>query len=616
MRAYAFNSTRRFWLLALLLGALAGLCLLPGADGGFIFDDRVNIAENTALHIDQLNTDTLRNAAFSFQPGNGSRPLPMLSFALDFWRGGLDPRTFKATNILIHVITTFALVLMLHQLLLIAGWPHGRSATGALLLAALWALHPLQISSVLYVVQRMQTLVTLFMVLALWAYLRMRQAQLSGQRSRHFALLMLLFWALGMASKEDAVLLPAYTLALELTVLRFRTAKPALTQILRRSYLALILLSAATFALWALPHYWHQDAYPFRNFSSAERVLTQGRVLVMYLGQILLPIPSNLPFYYDDFSVSRNGLTPPTTIPAWLVLTALFTWAWRWRTQHPLFAFGIFLFFSGHILTSNILNLELAFEHRNHLPLIGIIIATASLSLLTWKRFSFPNAIPVALLSLLLASEASATAWRAWTWGEPLRFAKETKNLAPHSERAWATLSAAYVDRSHFRPGSKWLDLAIATCEAGDRAANSALLASNAIIYKTIRGDASTADWTRLHAKVKDMPMTVQNKTIALTLLTNVERGVPLDENGVIKTWQLMSERTEFDPDVYLQMGAYVHNKTRTPALALLFLKRAVASSPPNDPAINTLFTQLRSVDREDWIPALQEVQRKARTQN
>ena len=319
--------SRRFLLLALLGALLAAACLVPGLGGGFIFDDRPNIEQNYILHVDRLDAEELAWAAYSFHAGNGARSLSMLSFALDHVRGGLDARVFKGTNIAIHALTAVVLAFFLRSLLLVAQWPPRRAAAGALALALLWALHPLQVSTVLYVVQRMQALVTLFMVLALWAYLRMRQAQVAGQSGRQHGVLTLLFWVLGFASKEDALLFPGYALALELTVLRFAAASPRLAAFWRKGYLLVVVLGLAAYALLVVPHYWSQGAYPMRDFSSHERLLTQGRVLVMYLGQMLLPLPERLPFYYDDLVVSRGWLQPATTLPAWLLLAGLLLWA-------------------------------------------------------------------------------------------------------------------------------------------------------------------------------------------------------------------------------------------------------------------------------------------------
>src|SRR5690606_17648355 len=111
-------------------------------------------------------------------------------------------------------------------------------------------------------------------------------------------------------------LLPLYLLALELTVLRFRAAKPALAQRLRWVYGALVIVGGLVFFLVIVPHYWHWNLYPGRDFSSVERLLTQGRVLIMYLGQILLPLPSSMTFFYDSLNLSRSLWQPWTTLPA------------------------------------------------------------------------------------------------------------------------------------------------------------------------------------------------------------------------------------------------------------------------------------------------------------
>src|SRR3546814_12099131 len=83
----------------------------------------------------------------------------------------------------------------------------------------------------------MQTLSTLLLVLALWVYLQARQAQMEGRSGRTGWMLTGLLWVLAIGCKEDAVLLPAYTLALELTLLRFAAAEPGLARRLRSTYL-------------------------------------------------------------------------------------------------------------------------------------------------------------------------------------------------------------------------------------------------------------------------------------------------------------------------------------------------------------------------------------------
>src|SRR3546814_16581893 len=103
-------------------------------------------------------------------------------------------RSFKTTNIVIHALTACALAWFFRSLLLISGVPGERARWCAPVLALAWAAHPLQASSLLYAVQRLKTLGTLFLVLALWAYLKARQAQLDGSPGRTRLLLALTMW--------------------------------------------------------------------------------------------------------------------------------------------------------------------------------------------------------------------------------------------------------------------------------------------------------------------------------------------------------------------------------------------------------------------------------------
>jgi protein O-mannosyl-transferase len=601
----------RFPALAMLCALVFTCMFLPGLGGGFIFDDRPNIEENFALHLTELSVDGLMTASYSFQPGHGSRALPMLSFALDHWRGGgLDPRTFKATNLVIHALTAFALALLLRRLLTLAKWPARRAAVVSLAVAGLWTIHPLQVSSVLYVVQRMQTLGTLFIVLALWAYLVARQAQIDGQRSRTHLVLAGLFGALAFAAKEDALLLPLYTLVLELTVLRFRAAQPALARWLRRGYLAMAMAGLALYLLVLLPHYWSWGDYPGRTFSSVERLLTQGRVLVMYLGQILLPLPDRLPFFYDTLPVSRGLLDPPSTLPAWGLVGALLALAWRWRERHPTFACGVLLFFAGHAMTSNVLNLEMAFEHRNHLPLIGALLALVSLSIMAGERLQLRPPVVAGATMIVFIALGSATLVKAYAWGEPLRFAQYSVEIAPDSERAWLALGGAYADLGGFKASSPYLQKAIEACQLGAQRVDSALLLSNIVIYKTIKGDVTQEDWHRFNTRLAHVPMTLQNRNAVWTMIRNARHGVPMDERGVLDTIEIVSRRAGFSYEENLQLASYAFNDTAYAEAALPYLKRAVEHAPPNDPLIKQTLLQLEAAGREDWVQQLDAIRR------
>ncbi len=601
---------RGFLLASLLCAALASLVLLPGLPGDFVFDDYQNILQNPAVQLQALTPGTLSEAAFSMQQGGTTRVLPTLTFAIDYFRGnGFDPATFKATNIAIHALTTFLLAGFFRSLLLIAGLAPSRAGWLALGLALAWAVHPLQVSSVLYVVQRMQTLATLFVVLALWAYLWARHAQMQGRPGRSGWLLSGLLWALAFGCKEDAILLPAYALALELTVLRFQARDPGLARRLRRGYGLMTALGGALFLFVVVPHFWSSDAYPTRDFSSMERLLTQGRVLCMYLWQIMLPIPSNLPFYYDWLEPSRGLLQPWSTLLALAGLFALLATAWHVRHRRPLFALGIFLFFAGHFVTSNVIDLEHAFEHRNHFPLIGVVLAAGDLMMLAAYHVRRRTTAIACLSScvVLLIVLAGTTLARARSWDSGLAFARTSTRLAPASARAWNSLCVEWFELGGgMRSNNPHLDRAIAACtRAADADPDSLKPVSNIIAFKSLRGSVSDADWRRYLDRLQEAPMTPDNSGAIWVILNRARNGAQLDGDRLLQAIETISQRSTVKPIESAAFGYFILGNTSQPDKAYAYFAAAVRTT--TDPALaQGLIDDLRKEGHPEWAARLQ----------
>lgn len=600
---------RQFLLASLLCAIVAGLVLLPGIGGGFVFDDENNIANNLTIRISELTPDAVLQTLFGLQPGGMTRILPTLSFGFDHWRaGGLDPSAFKATNIAVHALTTLALAWFFRALLLAAKVTPTRVQWVAPALALAWAVHPLQVSSVLYVVQRMQTMSTLFLVLALLAYLQARVAQIEDRRSRTGWLLALLCWVLAIGCKEDAILLPAYALALELTVLRFAAASPAMANALRRAYLLATVLGTLVYLFVVVPHFWHWEAYPGREFSSWERLLTQGRVLCMHLGQIVVPLPRSMPFYYDWIEPSRGLLQPWTTLPAILLVLALLGAAWRLRTQRPLFALGVFLFFAGHFVTSNVINLELAFEHRNHFPLIGAVLAIGDLLALCAQRMKLRPQMAAIATGLLLAGLSTATFSRAVDWSNPILLATTSSEIAPRSARAWNSLGRSYLALGGGHSSDNpYLGQAIDACTRGAaQAPYSVSCPANLVIYKTLQGTVTSADWARLHERLQHVAMGPQNRQIMQALINNAAQGGALDEDGLIRTIEIFSQRGRSGPRELASFGYFIMEKTHQPEKAMPYFEQAVGRAPGNSELRAEISGYLRSVGRDQWADRIE----------
>ena len=136
------------------------------------------------------------------------------------------------------------------------------------------------------------------------------------------------------------------------------------------------LLAAMAYVYWSNPQ-WLWAGYDLRSFTLFERLLTEGRVLWFYLGLIVFPQLEHLGLYHDDIAISTGLFTPWTTLPALVGLAWLAFLSWWTRTRAPLVSFGIAWFLIGHAMESTVLPLEIAHEHRNYLPLLGILLAAA-----------------------------------------------------------------------------------------------------------------------------------------------------------------------------------------------------------------------------------------------
>jgi hypothetical protein len=108
-----------------------------------------------------------------------------------------------------------------------------------------------------------------------------------------------------------------------------------------------------------------------------QRLLTEPRVLFDYLGKIFLPRFGLYGIYHDGYFVSRNLFSPWPTLPALLALIGVLAAALVGMRRWPLFALAVLWYLGGQLLESSSVMLELYFEHRNYMPLIGPMLALA-----------------------------------------------------------------------------------------------------------------------------------------------------------------------------------------------------------------------------------------------
>jgi protein O-mannosyl-transferase len=486
-------------LAGILLVVVTCLVYAPGLNGGYAFDDFPNIVDNVALHVDSLNPDAWIAALFSSPSSDLRRPIAMATFAINTYFTGLDPMAMKATNIAIHAINA----------LLVAGlagavlrWlaargrpvPHPRATAWSI--AAAWALHPINVMAVLFIVQRMESLSHTFVFAGLWLYIDGRLRQLQGRPGALRMLVgMLGFAAIGALVKESAVLLPLYALCLELCIGGFRGTDDRFDRRLPRLYVAVLLVPALAAVAILLPRSLAPDAFMFRPFTLGERLLTEGRVVLQYFHWSVLPDPRAMSLYHDDLRISHAWMDPPSTLAALLALSALLGAAFALRRRRPLTALGLLWFFAAQVLTATFLPLELMYEHRNYFASLGVCFVLADL-LLVAPASSGMRVGGRALVVLFVAWCGTAAAMRAHEWNHPLRFAQTEAYKRPASPRATYALGRILTIESRYRPDSPYLRPARDAMERARRVPGSGIMpVAGLLLIAANTGQPQNPDW-------------------------------------------------------------------------------------------------------------------------
>lgn len=468
--------------------SVAAFCAWPAIDGPFIFDDYPNL-QNLGQLQGALDRSTIGVYLFSFLDNPG-RPLAALSFLIEDANWPAAPADFKRDNLLMHLLVGCLVFLLARALARLQDAGEAKAAWIALACCAMWLLHPMQLSATMLVVQRMTILSALFVVSGLLFYLRIF-ARSRSPGFWHVALAGLLlgtFGGLAFLCKENGVLIFAYATALNLTLLA-----PSLSRLSAANRWLLVWGAASPIMVLALIALLRPgtilDAYAFRDFTLGERLLTECRILVDYLAAITWPRMGGQGVFHDDYVVSRSLLDPLTTLPALLAVLGLLGSALWLRRRAPLFAFALLWFFAGHLIESTVVALELYFEHRNYLPMVGPLFALASTAINATSR----NRIAaLALLALWLATAAFSTRINARIWGDREALATVWLHERPQSVRSVQMLASFYADTGQ-------LDRARATLDAGaDRIQRPNSLGLQRVLLDCIDHGITQGQWTHV----------------------------------------------------------------------------------------------------------------------
>jgi len=363
------NKIRWEVLICLLLAVLTATVYFRVINYPFIhYDDHLYVSDN--MHV-QAGL-TLQSVIWAFtrssEASNYYIPLTWLSFIFDHELFGMLPGGYHGTNLILHILNAILLFVVLTDLT----QERWRSAV----VAALFAVHPLNVESVAWVAERKNVLSMLFFLLTLWSYVRF----VNRPDIKRF-LWVMLFFLFGLLSKPMLVTLPLVFLLLDYWPLnRFQSAKrsPNAGTSPHRSTLWLLCVEKAP--LFILSAACSIFAYITQQ--------SEGAIVSLETYPLSLRIENTLLSYvrYVMKTIWPAGLSViypyPTELPLWQVVCSaalillIAVLIVRWRSLRPWFAVGWLWYF---ITLVPVIGLVVIGPHGmadryGYIPLVGLFI--------------------------------------------------------------------------------------------------------------------------------------------------------------------------------------------------------------------------------------------------
>ena len=444
LESRAVMHARLAWFAPAILLLAVALAYANGLRGPFVFDDIPSIV---------IDPELARVWPGAERFLERSRTITTLSFALNRARSGLDPLGYHLVNVVVHALAGLTLFGVVRRTLALPRFARRSERDGptlALIVAALWLLHPLQTESVTYVVQRAESLMGLFYLLTLYATIRAA----TSARDAGWQALAVLACALGMGSKPVMVTAPLVILAYDRVFLA-----PSWRALLRRRaglYLGLclgwvVLAASGILATLATPGESARSSVGFDmpDVTPVRYLLTQPGVLLHYLRLSLWPHPLVIDYGWPMVASARAA------VPALAVVAVLLGASLVALARGAALGFVGAWFFAILAPTSSVVPLrDAAFEHRMYLALAGpatlVVLAAHALVLRLSPRgvlLHGGRALGLTLAGCAALALGLRTFARNRDYQDDVALWRSTIRYAPGSARAYNLLAGALVER-------------------------------------------------------------------------------------------------------------------------------------------------------------------------
>ncbi|HTS17815.1 MAG TPA: tetratricopeptide repeat protein [Verrucomicrobiae bacterium] len=409
----------------------------------FLFDDQLSIEENQSIRHLWAIGKVLSPSPTSLV---GGRPVVNLSLAVNYALGRGDVRGYHVFNLAVHLLAGLTLYGIVRRTLLQPGLRERFGPVAerlALAVALFWVVHPLQTEAVTYISQRCESLMGLFYLLTLYAFIR----GVESARSAGWFGLSVAACFLGMASKEVMVTAPVMTLLYDRTFVScsFREAWA------RRRRLYLALAGSWLFLSWLMVGLSNRKVGYGLGCTWWEYALTECRVVVQYLGLAIWPHP--LVFDYGLYIPNERLVA---ALPYALVLAILVVGVLLALRARPAVGFIGACFFVVLAPTSSVVPIvgSPMAEHRMYLPLVSVVALEVVGAYALGKRV-LSKAQGIALASVAGGAVTVAltlvTIQRNQDYRSALAIWQDTVEKRPDNPRAQSNLGVLLADAGDTR---------------------------------------------------------------------------------------------------------------------------------------------------------------------
>ena len=426
-------------LLLFLLAVIIILIYSETLTTPFIFDDIHNIRDNPHIRIPFLSFKNLAWAGFQSPIAN--RPVANMSFALNYYFHGYNLVGFHAVNILIHIACGIFLYGLVKATLRTPALRdrYAKLSWIPFFTVFIWLVHPLQTQSVTYLVQRMNSLAAMFYVLSMLLYVKFRLS--TGHHTKWpFLGGCILAGILALGTKEISATLPGFIILYEWYFFQGLSRQWAKRRVLILAGAVVLIIAISLVYFGSEPFARILNGYNSRDFTLGQRVLTQFRVVALYISLLIWPQPLRLSLDHD-IALSYSLTNPITTLLSMTMIIVLILLAILLAKREPLISFCILWFFGNLVIESSIIGLELVFEHRNYLPSMLAILLLVTL-VFRYLKSTWLGVVALCVMGALF------TVWtfeRNNVWSDEISLYRDCVAKAPGKARTYNNLGAALL---------------------------------------------------------------------------------------------------------------------------------------------------------------------------